>query len=177
MTDHNRGQLILALPDESATRALGACIATGLSPALAPELVTSLRIYLHGDLGAGKTTLVQGLLAALGYKGRVKSPTYTLVELYAISRLHLYHFDFYRFQDYNEWREAGFSDIFGGTCGACICLVEWPEKAGDELPEADLDITLELDNTGRRATMVARSMAGAKCFDLLARCNSQKKSS
>ena len=166
MTDHNRCPLVLSLPDDNATRALGARMAKGLAP--------GLRLYLRGDLGAGKTTLVQGLLAALGYQGRVKSPTYTLVELYAISRLNLYHFDFYRFRDSNEWRDAGFSDLFDGDG---ICLVEWPEKAGDELPEADLDIMLDIDGRGRRATVVARSMAGAKCFDSLTRCNSQKKSS
>src|SRR3954463_11518711 len=75
MTDHSA--LDLELPDDAATRALGGRLAAALSP--------GLRIYLHGDLGAGKTTLVQGLLAGLGYRGRVKSPTYTLLELYAIS--------------------------------------------------------------------------------------------
>ncbi len=175
MTDHNRSPLILTLPDEEATRELGACVATGLAAEMTPgrsQNASGLRIYLHGNLGAGKTTLVQGLLAALGYKGRVKSPTYTLVELYDISRLNLYHFDFYRFQDSSEWRDAGFSDILGGNG---ICLVEWPEKAGDDLPAADLDITLDLDGTGRRATVVARSIAGAKCFDSLTRCTSQKR--
>lgn len=158
MSDHNA--LVLDLPDEDATRVLGAKLAPALRPGLA--------VYLHGDLGAGKTTLVRAILVALGHTGRVKSPTYALVELYTLSRLNLYHFDFYRFRDPNEWREAGFSDCFGGDH---VCLVEWPEKAGGELPEPDLDLTLELAGASaasRRATLVAHSTAGAQCVALLA---------
>jgi len=162
----NHSALEFDLPDDAATRTLGACLAGALSP--------GLRIYLHGDLGAGKTTLVQGLLAALGYRGRVKSPTYTLLELYDISRLNLYHFDFYRFRDKNEWREAGFSDYFGGDG---ICLVEWPEKAGDDLPPPDLDITLDICGNARRAHVLAQSMAGILCCESLTRCSPPGKSS
>lgn len=164
MTDHSA--LVFELPDDAATRALGASLAGVLSP--------GLRIYLHGDLGAGKTTLVQGLLAALGYRGRVKSPTYTLLEPYSISRLNLYHFDFYRFQDSNEWREAGFSDYFDGDG---ICLVEWPEKADDELPPADIDITLDIHGMARRARIAARTEAGLKCCASLTPFSSSAKSS
>ena len=114
MSDHNNACLI-NLPDAAATRALGAELARGLAP--------GLQLHLHGELGAGKTTLVQGLLAALGHSGRVKSPTYTLVEVYELSRLNLYHFDFYRFRDSNEWREAGFSDYFDHDN---VCILEWP---------------------------------------------------
>ena len=162
MTDHSA--LDFPLPDDAATRALGAGLAAALTP--------GLRIYLHGDLGAGKTTLVQGLLAALGYRGRVKSPTYTLLELYAISRLNLYHFDFYRFRDKNEWREAGFSDYFDGDG---ICLVEWPEKADDELPPADIDITLDIHGNARHAHIAARTQAGIQCCESLTRCISPEK--
>src|SRR3954470_21633171 len=94
----------LNLPDEAATLALGA--------ALAPGAVAGRALHLHGDLGAGKTTVARGLLRALGHEGRVKSPTYTLVEPYAISSLHLYHFDFYRVKDQAEWVSSGFREYF-----------------------------------------------------------------
>ena len=90
----------LPLASEEATLALGAALAKGALPGRV--------LFLSGDLGAGKTTLVRGLLRALGWTGRVKSPTYTLVELYALSRLNLYHFDFYRFKDREEWVSSGF---------------------------------------------------------------------
>lgn len=137
------------LPDENATLALGAALA----PRLAPGTVVTLR----GELGAGKTTLVRGLLRALGHAGRVKSPTYALVEVYEVSRLNLYHFDFYRFHNPSEWIEAGFRDIFNGRN---VCLVEWPERAAGQLPPADLEILLEVTEPGRTATLVARSPAG-----------------
>jgi tRNA threonylcarbamoyladenosine biosynthesis protein TsaE len=92
------------LPDEAATLALGAALA----PALTPGIV----IHLRGELGAGKTTLVRGVLRALGHQGPVKSPTYTLVEVYEVSRLHLHHFDFYRFHDPRDWIDAGFRESF-----------------------------------------------------------------
>ncbi len=176
MSDHNRPPLMLELPDEAATRALGARLAEALTERATtkPPTRPGLRIYLHGELGAGKTTLVQGLIAALGYTGRVKSPTYTLVELYALSRLNLYHFDFYRFRGESEWREAGFSEYFDSDG---ICLVEWPEKAGNTLPRADLDITLEVDGDGRRATIAIHTLAGAQCFDSLTRSSSHEKRS
>lgn len=129
------GQQHLELDDEAATLALGAGIAAALVQCAGGAL-----IYLSGDLGTGKTTLSRGILRGLGYSGRVKSPTYTLVELYVISRLNLYHFDFYRFGEPEEWQEAGFRDLFNETN---ICLVEWPEKAGELLPLPDLRIALK----------------------------------
>lgn len=142
---------VLALPDENATLALGAALA----PCLEPGMVITLR----GELGAGKTTLVRGLLRALGHAGRVKSPTYALVEVYELSRLSLYHFDFYRFQDPSEWIEAGFRDVFNGRN---VCLVEWPERARGQLPPADLDIALEVKEPGRSATLTALSVPGER---------------
>jgi tRNA threonylcarbamoyladenosine biosynthesis protein TsaE len=166
MADHSRAMLMLA--DESATCRLGGRLASCLS--------TGMKLYFRGDLGAGKTTLIRAILAALGHSGRVKSPTFTLVELYMLSRLNLYHFDFYRFRDTHEWREAGFSEYFGGDG---VCLVEWPEKAGDDLPEPDLDISLEVagtapapPSTARRATLVAHTPAAARCVASLADWNS-----
>src|SRR5476651_2294590 len=96
--------LNVVLPGEAATLALGAALAAQARPGRV--------LHLSGELGAGKTTLVRGLLRALGHAGRVKSPTYALVELYAISGLSLYHFDFYRFSDPNEWLSSGFREAF-----------------------------------------------------------------
>jgi tRNA threonylcarbamoyladenosine biosynthesis protein TsaE len=146
----------LSLPDEAATLALGAA----LSRALAPGLV----IWLEGDLGSGKTTLVRGVLRGLGYGGNVKSPTYTLVELYAISRLNLHHFDFYRFSQPEEYLDAGLDEYFQG---GAVCLVEWPDKAGDYLAPADLRIALAIVGNGRRADLVAHTTAGHSCLSRL----------
>lgn len=143
----------LFLPDEAATLALGAALAQ----ALVRESAQGLIIFLEGDLGAGKTTLVRGLLRALGYAGTVKSPTYTLVELYAVSGLNLYHFDFYRFKDREEWVSSGFREHFNPES---LCIVEWPEMAEGLLPLPDLHITLEISGPGRRAAFVAHSQAG-----------------
>jgi len=150
------GELTAHLEDEAATLALGAM--------LAGELHTGLKIYLSGELGAGKTTLVRGVLRALGYRGRVRSPTFTLVELYELSRLDLYHFDFYRFDDPREWADAGFRDAFSD---AAVCLVEWPEKAAGQLPPADLRIRLEHADTGRRVRLAADTDAGKQCLQRL----------
>ncbi len=122
-------------------------------------------VYLCGDLGAGKTTLVRGLLRALGFQGNVKSPTYTLVELYAISKLDLYHFDFYRFTSPAEYLDAGLDEYFGGPG---LCLVEWPERAAPYLPRADLRITLKVAQRGRRAEVAATSEEGERCLKNLA---------
>lgn len=141
------------LDDESATLQLGAA----LSHSLAPGLV----VFLRGELGAGKTTVVRGALRALGFEGRVKSPTYALVELYAVSRLNLHHFDFYRFNDPREWIDAGFRDSFNGRD---VSLVEWPEKAAGLLPPADLEISLQVMDSGRDATIHAGSPAGERAL-------------
>ena len=141
------------LPDEQATLALGAAVGRALEPGLI--------IYLCGELGAGKTTLARGLLRALGHPGAVKSPTYTLVEVYKVSRLHLHHFDFYRFHDPREWTDAGFRESFNGRI---VSLVEWPEKAAGQLPPADLRIDLGLLASGRSAELTASSPAGRTCL-------------
>ncbi len=145
--------MIHHLADEAATLALGAEIAAVLHPGLI--------VFLRGNLGAGKTTLARGILRGLGYQGKVKSPTYNLVELYKISRLYFYHFDFYRFNDPIEWEDAGFREYFNAES---ICLVEWPEKARGLLPTADLEILLGITETGRNVEIQAGTEAGRQCL-------------
>ncbi len=111
-------------------RALGARLARSLAPA-------ACVITLPGELGAGKTTLVRGLLRALGWTGPVKSPTYALVEHYRVSSLYFYHFDFYRFDDPDEWETAGFAEYFRRDA---VCMVEWPERVERSLPAPDLAV-------------------------------------
>jgi tRNA threonylcarbamoyladenosine biosynthesis protein TsaE len=116
-------------------------------------------IALHGNLGAGKTTLVRHLLQALGVRGRIKSPTYAVVEPYELPGMNVWHFDFYRFADPREWADAGFRDIFASPG---LKLVEWPEKAGTALPTADLDITIHTETDAQRTvTVAARTALGA----------------
>lgn len=150
----------VTLNGEAGTLALGA--------ALAPLLVPGMRIYLHGDLGAGKTTFTRGLLQALGHKGSVKSPTYALVEIYVISAYILYHFDFYRFNDPEEWREAGLDEHFNEHS---VCLVEWPEKAAGVLPPADLELRFSFEANAavesRTVDLLAASERGDRCLNAL----------
>src|SRR3970040_2186138 len=106
--------LDISLPDAAATEALGAALAAGVAPGRV--------LHLRGELGTGKTTLVRGLLRALGHRGRVKSPSYSLLEPYTLSSLNLYHFDFYRFKDRSEWLSSGFREYFNPDS---VCIVEW----------------------------------------------------
>jgi tRNA threonylcarbamoyladenosine biosynthesis protein TsaE len=150
--------ITINLPEETATLALGARLGRALE--------AGMTVYLHGDLGAGKTTLVRGLLHELGHAGKVKSPTYTLVEPYVIPDLSsissIYHFDLYRFIDPEEWDAAGFRDYFNPQS---VCLVEWPEKAGDLLPDADIDIHLLQEGQGRQALVSSNTNAGKQCLE------------
>ncbi|MCB1955543.1 MAG: tRNA (adenosine(37)-N6)-threonylcarbamoyltransferase complex ATPase subunit type 1 TsaE [Rhodocyclaceae bacterium] len=141
------------LPDEAAT----ADLARRLAPCLEPGLV----IFLEGDLGAGKTTLTRSVLRALEFRGSVKSPTYTLIEPYTVSRLDLYHFDFYRFTDPDEFLEAGLDEYFAGSG---VCIVEWPDKAAPHLPAPDLRILLRIEGSGRRAQLIGLSARGQECI-------------
>ena len=143
----------MELADEAATANLAARLARALRPGMV--------IFLRGDLGAGKTTLVRALLHALGYVGRVKSPTYALVEQYEASGLHLRHFDLYRFRDASEWEAAGFRDEFNGSN---VCLIEWPEQAQGLLPQEDIAIVFEILPHGRNAVLSAHTTIGKICL-------------
>ena len=144
------------LPAESDTLALGAALA----PCLEPGMV----VFLSGELGAGKTTLARGILRGLGHTGKVKSPSFALVEPYTFSRLYLYHFDFYRFSDPRELGDAGFREYFNPDS---VCLVEWPENAAGMLPPADLRIALKVIGSGRQFEIDADTEAGRRCLKRL----------
>ena len=117
-----------------------------------------MTFYLEGDLGAGKTTLVRGLLRALGHSGRVKSPTYTLAEIYNLPAFELYHYDLYRMHDPREWLDAGFRDV---SDDRAVSLIEWPEKAAGWLPSPDVVIRLRIKDDSREAECEANSARGA----------------
>ena len=153
-------QLNAYLEDESATQALGG--------ALARAVVPGLVIYLHGDLGAGKTALTRALLHAAGHKGAVKSPTYTLSEPYRISldgqSVNLIHYDLYRMSSPEEFLDAGFREDFDGRN---ICVVEWPEKGEPVLPPPDVRILLTVSGHGRAVELQALSDLGLLCLERL----------
>ena len=137
--------------DEAATEAFARALAAQ------PELRQAY-IELRGELGAGKTTLVRHLLRALGVQGRVKSPTYAVVEPYELPGLNLWHFDFYRFSDPREWIDAGFRDIFASPG---LKIAEWPDKAAGCVPLADLVLQLEVqDDEQRQVTLTAQTPLG-----------------
>lgn len=135
-----------------------------LAPLLAPGMV----VWLNGDLGSGKTALVRALLRGLGHVGPVKSPTYTLVEVYVVSSLYWYHFDFYRISEPEEFEDAGLGEYFRDDA---VCLVEWPDKAAGYVPPADLSIVLRFaagqPESGRDLEIVAHSEAGQRCLTAL----------
>ncbi len=146
-----------ALADENATEELGAAVARAL--------IAGVVIYLEGPLGAGKTTLVRGLLRALGHTGAVKSPTYTLVEPYHLRNLKLNHFDLYRLTDAEELEYMGIRDYFTEQS---VCLIEWPSCGEGVLPPADLHLTLSVAANGRAACLRADTARGQA---LLAKLN------
>jgi len=148
------------LKDEAGTLALGAALSRALAP--------GLTIYLHGDLGAGKTALTRALLHAAGHPGHVKSPTYTLAEPYTVELagqpVEVVHFDLYRMAGPDEFLDAGFRDYFNHRT---ICIIEWPEKAGDVLPPPDINVFLTMHGTGRKVELQALSPHGSQCLERL----------
>ena len=129
-----------------------------LGAALAPQLRAGLVLFLHGELGAGKTTFVRGILRGLGYTGAVKSPTYTLVEPYQLAGLTVYHFDLYRLNDPEELEFLGVRDYLAGSG---VCLVEWAESGAGVLPAPDVDIAIERQEERRVVRFTSRTENGA----------------
>jgi tRNA threonylcarbamoyladenosine biosynthesis protein TsaE len=157
--------MVFDLADSGVTETLGASLARSFpgaaqSAGVAPGGV----LYLHGDLGAGKTTCARSLLRALGVVGPVRSPTYTLVETYELAGLTCVHVDLYRLQTLTEVDELGLRDLVGP---GCLLLVEWPEKGGAALPPADLELLLKYAGDGRQAHLTAATPLGSAWLENL----------
>ncbi|BED90458.1 tRNA (adenosine(37)-N6)-threonylcarbamoyltransferase complex ATPase subunit type 1 TsaE [Pseudoalteromonas sp. MM1] len=148
------------LNDEIATVAMGSKVAAIIEQGAV--------IYLHGDLGAGKTTFTRGVVQGCGHKGKVKSPTYTLVEPYELARANVYHFDLYRLGDPEELEYMGIRDYFSEQA---ICIVEWPEKGGEFIPVPDLDITLSYVGDERKIAVNSASERGVAIVEKLNNLN------
>ena len=143
------------LADERATEALGRALAGPLARACRDAPIV---VHLEGPLGAGKTTLARGLLRGLGHAGRVRSPTFTLLEPYELPGCLVVHLDLYRLADPGELDYLGLVDMLAA---GSLVLVEWAARGGDRLPRADLRITLDYDADARRAVCQALTPAGA----------------
>jgi tRNA threonylcarbamoyladenosine biosynthesis protein TsaE len=152
----------LNLPDSSGTEALGHALARSFPGAVHTGAV----LYLHGELGAGKTTCARSLLRALGVTGLVRSPTYTLVETYQLAALTCVHVDLYRLQSLTEVDELGLRDL---TVPGSLLMVEWPEKGGAALPPADLNVAFRYAGESRQAGLSARTSLGAEWLKNLGR--------
>ncbi|MCB5364515.1 tRNA (adenosine(37)-N6)-threonylcarbamoyltransferase complex ATPase subunit type 1 TsaE [Pusillimonas sp. CC-YST705] len=156
MEDTKKPQSIeLYLEDDEQTQALAEQFAALMGPERGAH--AGGRIHLKGDLGAGKTTFARALLRACGVTGRIKSPSYALLESYKVSNLYFYHLDFYRFSKAQDWEDAGFRDILQKQA---VVLIEWPEQAGTQLPSPDIELTLIHADAGRQAQLVAYSEKG-----------------
>ena len=153
-----------ALADDQATQDLGSTLAKALDQANGSKTKNHGLIFLSGELGAGKTTFSRGFLRFFGHIGAVKSPTYTLVEPYELDTVSVYHFDLYRLTDQEEFYYLGFEDYFTSSS---ICLIEWPEKAGDFLPCCDIDINIHIKGEERVTTLKARTTLGSKTLELM----------
>jgi len=149
------------LPDEAATERLAAALAIAC---LGPATTQPLVIFLEGDLGAGKTTLVRALIKSRGYRGRVKSPTYTLIESYVLNGTQIHHLDFYRVADAEELTYLGVRDLVSEPG---LWLIEWPHRGLGFLPPADLRVLLSYAAGGRAADVSAFTPAGSAALDAL----------
>jgi len=148
------------LADETATINMG----TALAKIVLNELEKGIVVYLNGDLGAGKTTLTRGFVQGMGHKGNVKSPTYTLVEPYELTKWQVYHFDLYRLSDPEELEYMGIRDYFADNC---CCFIEWPEKGRGMLANADITIEMAYSDEQRNITLSAKSDLGQQVLDSL----------
>jgi len=148
------------LADETATINMG----TALAKIVLNELEKGIVVYLNGDLGAGKTTLTRGFVQGMGHKGNVKSPTYTLVEPYELTKWQVYHFDLYRLSDPEELEYMGIRDYFADNC---CCFIEWPEKGRGMLANADITIEMAYSDEQRNITLSAISDLGQQVLDSL----------
>lgn len=146
-------ELVVEATDAAAMEALGAHVARLLHP--------GDRLYFSGDLGAGKTTLIRGILRALGYTGAVKSPTFTLVESYNAGGMELYHFDLYRLEDPEELEGIGFRDYMDGPG---VCLVEWPQRGNEQLGLPDVEVVIAITDGGRRLRLIGRTERGRQAL-------------
>ena len=154
------------LPDEAATARLGAALGQAIEAATAAIQRSGLVIGLSGELGSGKTALVRATLRRLAVTGPVRSPTFSLLELYSVSRLNFYHFDFYRFSGSGDFASSGFRDFFGP---GAVCAIEWPERAGAQPFAMDLAIRMQITDSGRLAHIDALTQVGLECLDGLSR--------
>lgn len=152
------------LADEEATSELGARLARALDSVKSEILKKGLNIKLVGDLGAGKTYLMRSALRALGFEGRVKSPTFSLLETYKVDGFTVNHFDFYRFEDPVEFEEAGFRENYGP---GRVVASEWTSKAEPFVPQPDLTITLKNEGEGRVCDISANSALGNQVLEVL----------
>ena len=139
-----------------ATPALDEDAMTGLAAALAGALQAPLVVYLQGDLGSGKTTFARALIQALGFPGRVKSPTYGLLEHYATDHFQVLHLDLYRIEKPGEMEFLGIEDLFDERT---VLMIEWPERGVGALPEADLVIQFDHQGARRKLQLEARTTA------------------
>ena len=153
--------LRFVLTDEAATARLGAALAGAIEAASEAIRHNGLVIGLSGELGSGKTALVRAVLRRLGVTGAVKSPTFSLLELYTVSRLNFYHFDFYRFSKPEDFSAAGFRDFFAP---GSVCAVEWPERAGQAGFKVDLQVGMQIADSGRIANLDALTQVGQTCL-------------
>lgn len=146
----------IVLTDEAATLKFGSTLSQICSP--------TCLIFLQGNLGAGKTTLVRGFIQGLGFSGSIKSPTYTLVEQYELKKNTIFHFDLYRLTNPQELINIGLRDYFAQPA---IFFIEWPEKGGEQLPRPDLTCYIEPFHSGRRLQITATSQCGSQIIQKL----------